>query len=98
MGVCSSKQTTAHDGAHSATHNVNYHLFKALILYLCEQGVGNGGNGVVNDIGKFTISSKDFISENTGRFREFYSIGSALGTGTSFILKIQGHLVKLESA
>ena len=38
----------------------------------------------MDNINKFTVSSRDFISENTGRFREFYSIGSALGTGRFF--------------
>jgi hypothetical protein len=29
----------------------------------------------------FKVSQSDFISENKGRFRDYYSIGSALGTG-----------------
>lgn len=36
---------------------------------------------VVAKLEDFKVSQSDFISENKGRFRDFYSIGSALGTG-----------------
>lgn len=39
------------------------------------------GVKVVAKLEDFKVSQSDFISENKGRFRDFYSIGSALGTG-----------------
>ncbi len=35
----------------------------------------------VKKLEDFKVSQSDFISENKGKFRDFYSIGTALGTG-----------------
>ncbi len=34
------------------------------------------------------MSQSDFISENKGRFRDYYSIGTALGTGNLSLLNV----------
>lgn len=38
---------------------------------------------------EFKVSQSDFISENKGKFRDFYSIGTALGTGKNINIFIK---------
>jgi len=65
MGVCSSKATGVDDGA----------------LKPAKGGEKGGSGSAVKKIEDFKVSTSDFISENKGKFRDFYSIGTALGTG-----------------
>lgn len=37
---------------------------------------------MVDKLSDLPVSYQDFISENTGRFKDFYSVGSSLGNGS----------------
>ncbi len=42
----------------------------------------------IKNVKDFKVSQSDFIVENKGKFREFYSIGSSLGAGKKITLSI----------
>eukprot|EP00347_Sterkiella_histriomuscorum_P020848 403336235 len=65
MGICSGKTSAVDDSALKSVKN------------------GDKGHDAkqVQKLSDFKVSQSDFISENKGRFRDYYSIGTALGTG-----------------
>ncbi|CDW86359.1 UNKNOWN [Stylonychia lemnae] len=65
MGICSGKTTPVDEQALKSSKN----------------GEHKTDGKQVQKLSDFKVSQSDFISENKGRFRDYYSIGTALGTG-----------------